>query len=104
MAKIDPISEQVRQALADAGELGLTRYRVAELAGLTQSAMTRFANGGGGVELATLDRIAGVLGLTLKMNRAHVRALVKGAPKRGRPLKAKTKRQDAPPVRRRGQG
>jgi predicted transcriptional regulator len=84
-----PLSEQVRAALNAAGELGVSRYRVAKIVGLTQSAMTRFANGGGGVELETLDRIGTLLGLRVTMNRSVVRRLASDAPGRGRPRQRK---------------
>ena len=91
IAKTLTLSAQVRRALAEAGACGVTRYRIAELVGLTQSAMTRFVTGGGGVEMATLDKIGAILGMTLRMNKAKVRALAKQAPKPGRPAEKRTR-------------
>lgn len=78
------LSDQVRAAMIEASKLGVTRYRLAQAVGLTQSAMTRFANGGGGIQMATLDRIAAVLGLTVKLDRVAVRRLAADAAKRRR--------------------
>lgn len=91
MGKVETISEQVRKALLEAGEMGVSRYRLAELIGFTQSAMTRFANGEGGIELATLDKIGSLLGLKVTMSRAAVRRLANDAPKAGRPSVKKAK-------------
>ena len=54
-------SDQIRQAV-DAS--GMTRYRICKTLGLDQSVLSRFM-AGAGMELANIDRLADLLGLTL---------------------------------------
>jgi transcriptional regulator with XRE-family HTH domain len=60
-------SDQVRQAIR---ECGFTRYRIAKDTGVSESALSRFMAGKGNLNLDTLDRLAGVLGLTLRARNA----------------------------------
>lgn len=56
------ISDQIRQAV-DAS--GMTRYAICKMLGIDQATMSRFM-AGAGMELANIDRLAGLLGLTIK--------------------------------------
>ena len=55
-------SDQIRQAV-DAS--GMTRYAICKALGIDQATMSRFM-AGRGMELANLDRLADLLGLTVK--------------------------------------
>jgi hypothetical protein len=54
-------SDALRAAVMDSGE---TRYRIAQETGMTESGLSRFVHGGG-LNLASLDRLAAYLGLRL---------------------------------------
>ncbi|HEX2838744.1 MAG TPA: hypothetical protein VHN77_11505 [Phycisphaerales bacterium] len=54
-------SDALRAAVKNSGE---TRYRIAQETGMTESGLSRFVHGGG-LNLASLDRLAGYLGLEL---------------------------------------
>ena len=54
-------SDALRAAVKNSGE---TRYRIAQETGMTESGLSRFIHGGG-LNLASLDRLAGYLGLEL---------------------------------------
>ena len=56
-------SDQVRRAIRDCG---LTRYRIAQEAGVEQASLSRFM-AGAGVTTTTLDAIAKVLRLEVTM-------------------------------------
>ena len=56
------LSEQVRRAV-DAS--GLSRYRIAKEIGVSESTMSRFMAGKGGLSLANLDALADLLGLDI---------------------------------------
>ena len=75
------LSRQIREAIASSG---LTRYRIAEEAGVAQSTLSRFMAGEGGLTLDTLDRIAEVLRLSLVCKGPTQRTL-RSARGRGRP-------------------
>ena len=62
MPKKLPLSEQVRKAINSAG---VTRYRIAQEAGIEESTLSRFVNGERGLSLAVLARLADYLGLEL---------------------------------------
>jgi transcriptional regulator with XRE-family HTH domain len=55
-------SDQIRQAV-DAS--GMTRYAICKALGIDQATMSRFM-AGSGMELSNLDRLADLLGLTVK--------------------------------------
>jgi predicted transcriptional regulator len=59
------VSEQLRAAIAEAADAGLTRYRIAKETGVSQAALSRFVNGKQGLDLASVDRLAEFLGLAL---------------------------------------
>ncbi|GAB6167488.1 hypothetical protein JCM19992_34880 [Thermostilla marina] len=60
MSKRLPLSDQIRQAVKQSG---LSQYALCKLTGIDKAAMSRFVNGDRGLSLATLDRLADVLGL-----------------------------------------
>jgi transcriptional regulator with XRE-family HTH domain len=55
-------SDQLRDAVAGSG---MSRYAICKAVGLTQSSMSRFMNGKGGLSLDTIDKLADLLGLTV---------------------------------------
>jgi transcriptional regulator with XRE-family HTH domain len=57
-------SDQIRAAV-DAS--GMTRYGICKAIGLNQGAMSRFMNRGGGLSMDVLDRLAGVIGLSVQL-------------------------------------
>ena len=56
------LSDQIRQAV-DAS--GLSRYRIAKDLGISESTMSRFMSGKGGLSMDYLDRLAELLELNL---------------------------------------
>ena len=56
------LSDKVRRAILDSG---LSRYRIAHVAGVEQAALSRFMAGKTNLTLTTVDRMADVLGLDL---------------------------------------
>jgi transcriptional regulator with XRE-family HTH domain len=60
-------SDALRAAVKNSGE---TRYRIAQETGMTESGLSRFVHGGG-LNLASLDRLAGYLGLELVPTRTQ---------------------------------
>lgn len=59
------ISDQLRAAIAAAGERGVTRYRISKETGVEQAALSRFVRGRQGLDLSSVDRLATYLGLRL---------------------------------------
>jgi len=55
-------SDQIRQAVDSSG---MTRYAICKALGIDQATMSRFM-AGAGMELANLDRLAELLGLSVK--------------------------------------
>ena len=55
-------SDQIRHAV-DAS--GLSRYRICKEIDITESTMSRFMNGKGGLSMTSLDRLAALLGLAV---------------------------------------
>jgi transcriptional regulator with XRE-family HTH domain len=55
-------SDQIRRAI-DGSEL--SRYAICNAIGLNQGTMSRFMNAKGNLSIATLDRLAELLGLTV---------------------------------------
>jgi plasmid maintenance system antidote protein VapI len=55
-------SDQLRDAV-DAS--GMSRYAICKAIDLPESSMSRFMTGKGGVSMDTLDRLAGLLGLSV---------------------------------------
>lgn len=60
------LSEQLRSALEDCG---LSRYEVARQTGISESTLSRFANGERGLPLKTVDLLARFLELELVRRR-----------------------------------
>ena len=56
------LSDQLRRAV---DESGLSRYRICGEIGLAQSILSRFMSGKGGLSLATIDRLADLLELSI---------------------------------------
>jgi transcriptional regulator with XRE-family HTH domain len=56
------LSDQVRDAVSASG---LSRYAICREIRLSQAAMSRFMTGKTGLNMATLDRLAELLGLTI---------------------------------------
>lgn len=73
-------SDALRAAVKNSGQ---TRYRIARQTGMTESGLSRFVHGGG-LNLASLDRLAGYLGLELVPTRTQVtgKALTKAKPQK----------------------
>ena len=64
------ISDQIRDAIRNSG---LTCYAISQQTGVDKSVLSRFMNAKSGLTTATLDDLAGVLGLTLQVGRAGPR-------------------------------
>ena len=58
------LSDQVRRAVDDSG---LSRYRICLEIGLDQSTFSFFMHDKGGLAIATLDRLADLLGLDISV-------------------------------------
>ncbi|WP_197533730.1 helix-turn-helix domain-containing protein [Symmachiella dynata] len=58
------MSDQIRQAIDDSG---LTRYRIAQEAGIDESALAKFYNGHRGLSMKALDRLGEVLNLEIRI-------------------------------------
>jgi len=58
-----PFSEQLRRAV-EASEL--TRYRIAQETGISESILSRFVNRGAGLSMDSVDKLVDCLGLTLQ--------------------------------------
>jgi predicted transcriptional regulator len=61
-----PFSEQLRQAVCDSK---LSRYRIAALTGIAESALCKFVQGERGLRLDSIDRLMDVLRLEIKHKR-----------------------------------
>ena len=57
------LSDQIRQAVDDSG---LSRYRICKELDITQSSMSRFMTGQGGLSLEVIDRLAELLDLNIR--------------------------------------
>ena len=60
------MTDQVRQAIDDSG---LTRYRIAQDAGVDESALAKFYNGRRGLSMANFDKLFEYLGLRIIIDR-----------------------------------
>jgi len=68
LSNMDPmatISDQLRQAIAAAAKVGISRYRISQKTGVEQSALSRFVHGKQGLDLSSIDRLAAFLELQL---------------------------------------
>lgn len=61
-AKAPDLEEQIRKAIQDSG---MTVYRIAKDAEVSQPALCRFVNGHRGITLKTASKLVNVLGLKL---------------------------------------
>jgi transcriptional regulator with XRE-family HTH domain len=59
--------DSIRQAVEASA---MSRYRIAKLTGINQSQLSRFARGVAGLSMDGIDRLADVLGLEVKVNKA----------------------------------
>ena len=59
------VADQLRAAIAEAEQQGVTRYQIAKRAGLAKTVVNRFADGTTIPRLDIAERIAGILGLRL---------------------------------------
>lgn len=57
-----PISKQIRLAVVNCG---MTRYKLAQLTGIDQSALSKFVAGKVGLTLANIDELGRVLGMQI---------------------------------------
>lgn len=59
-------SDELKAAIS---ECGLSRYEIAKRSGATEAALSRFINGKTGLTTDTIDKIAPVIGLVVKVRR-----------------------------------
>ncbi len=57
-----PLSEQIRQVIANCGQ---TRYAISQATGIAESTLSRFMAGERGLPMKTLDRLADYLSLNI---------------------------------------
>ncbi len=62
--EVKRFSDQIRAAV-DAS--GLSRYAICKAIGLPESSMSRFMSGKSGLSLDALDRLAALIGLSVKL-------------------------------------
>ena len=62
MSKKPTLTETLRRTVRDCG---LTRYRLAQQAGIAEHTISRFMAGDGGLRLSSADALADLLGLQL---------------------------------------
>lgn len=62
LALMKRLTDQIRRAVDDSS---LSRFAIAKLAQIDHGAFSRFMSGSGGLSLASLDRLADVLGLAI---------------------------------------
>jgi transcriptional regulator with XRE-family HTH domain len=62
----EALTDQVRRAVNDSP---LSRYAICKAAGIDQAVMSRFMAGKAGLSLKSLDALAEVLGLELKLKK-----------------------------------
>lgn len=63
----ETVSEVVRRAIE---ESGVSRYELAKRSGVSQSVLSRFVAGDRSINLETLDRLAEVLGIEIRIRGA----------------------------------
>ena len=61
-----PLTDQLRQAIDDSG---LTRYRIAQETGISESTLGQFYNGHRGLSMEALNALGEFLQLTIHMGR-----------------------------------
>jgi transcriptional regulator with XRE-family HTH domain len=64
------LADLLRQEIRRAGKRGLSRYRLAKMTGLSQSALSRFVNGETELELGNAELIAAALGRPIVLSPA----------------------------------
>lgn len=65
MAAKRPISDQLRQAVANCGK---TRYRISVETGISESILSRFVNRGAGLSLANIDILCECIGAKIYLD------------------------------------
>jgi transcriptional regulator with XRE-family HTH domain len=76
-------SDQIRDVIEASG---VTRYALAKQAGIAESVLSRFMAGEQGMSTATLDKIAGVLGLEVIVGVQARKISKQGRPKKEEPM------------------
>jgi len=61
-----PLTDQIRQAIDDSG---LTRYRIAQETGVSESALSQFYNGHRGLSIEALNALGEYLQLKITLGR-----------------------------------
>jgi transcriptional regulator with XRE-family HTH domain len=61
-----PLTDQVRRAIKDSG---VSRYRIAQESGVSQSTLAQFCNGNRGLSMEALNALGQFLQLEITMNR-----------------------------------
>lgn len=69
MPKKPKLSEQVRLKIEEAGEHGVSRYRLSQETGVSQATLSRFMKGERALSQAALDAIGEYLGLRIVSDR-----------------------------------
>ncbi len=64
--KPKPLVDQIRQAVADSG---VSRYRIAQETGISESALSQFYNGHRGLSMEAINELGEYLGLRIVMDR-----------------------------------
>lgn len=72
MSKRKTIVDELRAAIRRAEKAGVTRYRIAKAAGITQIMLARFADGTRGIKLETAAKIAEGLKMSLTLSPKRV--------------------------------
>jgi len=84
------LSEQIRKIIEHAP---VSRHRLCQLTGINTGNLTEFMAGNRGLSMESLDALANVLGLQVKVNKATASKLAADAPGPGRPaVKPSTQR------------
>lgn len=65
MAKRENIVEELRRAIRQAGEAGISRYQIAKATGLSQSTISRVMSSERGLSLDTAQLIAQAIGMRI---------------------------------------
>jgi len=69
MTQRKPIAQQLRDAIARAERRGLTRYRIAKTAGLSERHVKSIAEGDTTPRIDTAERIADAIGARLRLDK-----------------------------------
>ena len=67
MSKSKPIADELRKLIAEAEQQGISRYRLAQLSGVSEGQLSRLVNGQVDPRLDSAERIARALGHRLRI-------------------------------------